>query len=580
MPLIPFELYEPLIRLYIGAEFLDITHRSHPAPASTSTSTTGSSSPPSPPLHRSTSDTDSVEDLILNMSLGGQATSTPHGEERVQAGAKQGEDEGLHTPHLGTMAPPPEASRLLLSLKLRRLRDYTDFKEDSLYPVSPLCQASGRNSCDPPQDVAPTAPLKVKSPVLSPGAHRSSLKTPPQPSDGSRPVSRQSGATDRPASRGPDTVRSVKTSDQARRLRQAGANSPWENVDLGPVEVLDNLALPNNCCFETAFTSDSPKTRIIPQKSVDSLHFGRGERQRPRSLAVPPLQGPSGPWDSTVNYSSASDLFRSSIVSSASTEYITAPLAPRSPFNRSCSAGNLQCYQSDPPAPAAAPAPAPAPAPVPAPAPTTLAPPRSLACRIRDSIKRKHLRDDSLSRKRGNRGKVATVKHLRTESGGYLNLGMPGPAADDTASTASSEGSGTSGSRLAHLRTKSGGFLNLALAPSGDSTDTLDSVPSAPMSARSDPGLLDHHPAPAPAPRPVSRHRIHTPDGCLSHSLHSTASGNSLYHSALSHTSRGGTPTSLASHSNLVSPALQPISGMAGIYSATVKGQYYMYLAA
>lgn len=572
MPLIPFELYEALIRLYIGAEFLDITHRSHAAPASTSTSTTGSSSPPSPPLHRAASDTDSVEDLILNMSLSGQATSTPHGEERTQGAPKQGVDEATQTPLLDTMVAP-EASRLLLSLKLRRLRDYTDFKDDSLYPVSPLCQASGR-SCEPLQDAAPTAPLKVKSPVSSPpqppAAHQSLHKTPPQPQDVSRPVSRQSGAIDRPASRGPDTVRSVKTNDQARRLRQAGASSPWENVEVKPVEALDNLTLPNNCCFETAFTSDSPKTRIIPQKSVDSLHFGRGERQRPRSLAAPPFQGPPCPWDSTVNYSSASDLFRSSIVSSTSTEYITAPLAPLSPFNRSCSAGNLQFYEADRPTPAPATASVPAPAPAPPPAP--LAPPRSLACRIRDSIKRKHLRDDSLSRKRGSRGKVAAVKHLRTESGGYLNLGMPGSVPDDTASTASSEGSGSSVARLAHLRTKSGGFLNLALAPSGDSTDTLDSVPSAPMSARSDPGLLDHHPVSAPTPRFVSRHRIHTPDGCLSHSLHSTASGNTLYHSALSHTSRGGTPTSLASHSNLASPALQPVSGMAGIYSATVKG--------
>lgn len=567
MPLIPHDLYEPLIRLYIGAEFLDITHRSHPAPASTSTSTS-SSSPPSPPLCQSTSDTDSVEDLILNMSLGGQATSTPHGEERVQGCPQNGVDGDPHTPHLDAM-PPPEASRLLLSLKLRRLRDYTDFKDDSLYPVSPLGQTSGRNSCDPIQKVAPAAPQNLKSPITSPpqpnGATWSSGKGPPQPSDASRPVSRQSGAPDRPGSRGPDTVRSVKTSDQARRLRQAGGSSTWEK-ELGPVESLDSLDLPNNCCFETAFTSDSPKTRIIPQKSVDSLHFRRGERQRPRSLAAPPLKGPVGPWDSTVNYSSASDLFRSSIVSSASTEYVTAPLAPLSPFNRSHSAGNLQCFEVNPPAPA----------PPPPPPPASLAPPRSLAGRIRDSIKRKHLRDDSLSRKRGAKGKVAAVRHLRTESGGYLNLGMGGPPPDDTASSASSEGLGTSEARLAHLRTKSGGFLNLALAPSGDSTDTLDSVPSAPMSARSDPGLLDHHSAPVPTPRPISRSRILTPDGCLSHSLHSSTSGNSLYHSALSHTSRGATPTSLASHSNLASPSLQPVSGMSGIYSATVKGQYLL----
>lgn len=33
------------------------------------------------------------------------------------------------------------------------------------------------------------------------------------------------------------------------------------------------MALPPNSCFETAFTSDSPVTRIVPQRSVDTLHF-------------------------------------------------------------------------------------------------------------------------------------------------------------------------------------------------------------------------------------------------------------------------------------------------------------------
>ncbi|KAJ9582988.1 hypothetical protein L9F63_022673 [Diploptera punctata] len=34
-----------------------------------------------------------------------------------------------------------------------------------------------------------------------------------------------------------------------------------------------SLKLPPNSCFETAFTSDSPVTRIVPQRSVDTLHF-------------------------------------------------------------------------------------------------------------------------------------------------------------------------------------------------------------------------------------------------------------------------------------------------------------------
>ncbi|MPC19616.1 DEP domain-containing protein 1A [Portunus trituberculatus] len=564
VPLIPYELYEALIRLYIGAEFLDITHRSPAVPASTSTSTstsTSASPPPEPSPHHC-SDTDSVEDLILNMSIAGQATSTPHGEERGQGSAEGGAGSGMHTPRLDTMRHP-EAARLLLSLKLRGLRDYTDFKDDSLYPNSPLCQDSDGNHPSLPQE---QPPQRMRTP--SGPASQASLKTPPDTRDVPRPVSVQSGGQERPASRGPETVRSIKTNDQARRLRRecsgvggggssGGGGGRWEGVKVESGEALEGLALPDNCCFETAFTSDSPQTRIIPQKSVDSIHFRHGEKQRPKSLAVPPLSGPPGPWDSTVDASSASDLFRSSIISSTSTEYLTA-LAPLSPLNRSRSAGNLQCLEADSSAPAP---PAPAPA-------------RSLASRIRDSIKRKNLRDDSLSKKRGGRVMAGAANHLRTKSGGYVNPGLSGTAPDDTASTVSSEGLGVEGSRLAHLRTKSGGFLNLALAPAGNSTDTLDSVPSAPLSARSDPGLLDHRPAAAPIPRPLSRHRTLTPDGCLSHSLHSTASGNSIYHSALSHTShtsqasRGSTPTSLASHTPLVSPSLRPISGMAGIYSS------------
>ena len=61
---------------------------------------------------------------------------------------------------------------------------------------------------------------------------------------------------------------------------------------------IEHVDLPPNSCFETAFTSDSPKTRIIPQKSVDTLHLRQIKRrrrnnmnatgmQRPKSIAVP-----------------------------------------------------------------------------------------------------------------------------------------------------------------------------------------------------------------------------------------------------------------------------------------------------
>lgn len=61
---------------------------------------------------------------------------------------------------------------------------------------------------------------------------------------------------------------------------------------------IERVNLPPNSCFETAFTSDSPKTRIIPQKSVDTLHLRQIKRRRrnnlsasgmprPKSIAVP-----------------------------------------------------------------------------------------------------------------------------------------------------------------------------------------------------------------------------------------------------------------------------------------------------
>ncbi|KAF2356201.1 DEP domain [Trinorchestia longiramus] len=74
-------------------------------------------------------------------------------------------------------------------------------------------------------------------------------------------------------------------------------SSSRSDVALNPVE-LDPVNLPPNSCFETAFTSDSPRTRIIPQKSVDTLHLGQLKRRRqgfmdasmvrPKSIAVLP----------------------------------------------------------------------------------------------------------------------------------------------------------------------------------------------------------------------------------------------------------------------------------------------------
>ena len=86
---------------------------------------------------------------------------------------------------------------------------------------------------------------------------------------------------------------------------QFSSISPWNASATQPVLLrasdIDNVSLPPDSCFETAFTSDSPKTRIIPQKSVDTLHLRQLKRRRrintegtlsslrPRSIAVPNL---------------------------------------------------------------------------------------------------------------------------------------------------------------------------------------------------------------------------------------------------------------------------------------------------
>ncbi|PNF34480.1 hypothetical protein B7P43_G11244 [Cryptotermes secundus] len=52
------------------------------------------------------------------------------------------------------------------------------------------------------------------------------------------------------------------------------------------------MALPPNSCFETAFTSDSPVTRIVPQRCVDTLHFSH-HGQQPKN--IPPKRISSAP---------------------------------------------------------------------------------------------------------------------------------------------------------------------------------------------------------------------------------------------------------------------------------------------
>ncbi|KAG7172204.1 DEP domain-containing protein 1B-like, partial [Homarus americanus] len=551
VPLIPYELYESFIRMYIGAEFLDITYRSPTSSggASSSSSSGGSYRPDD------FNDNDSVDDLMLNMSICGQQqkTSTPNSDndnivngERLDVEAsgvfrRQGSSKSLgsgsHTPSVGRNSALNSSK--LQSLKLRRLKNYTDFKEDNLYPT--LLEGSHEGSC-----------LGLLS----------------ENQENIKPLLRQSKSPQEFAmQRQPETVRSVKTNDHARRVRRENDGREVVSESAGVVDnkELDNVELPQNCCFETAFTSDSPKTRIIPQKSVDSLHFKNGDRAkkmpkpRPKSIAAPSLTTCEAAADTTRelrNLSTVSDLFKSSIMSTnTSGEYVTALM--HSPMNRSRSAGNLEALNEDGISHSS-------PESVSAHNINEIVPARSLASRIRDSIKRKHVRDDSASKKRSGRskdkkerddGEYQALDHLRTKSGGYMNLALApvGSNQEDTRSIKSCVSDYRDlGPGLGHLRTKSGGFLNLALMPSNDSVDTVDSTNtfSGPPATHSDaylPGQrctsispLYGYNSKSSAPRTEAvKRRMITPDGCLSHSL-SSSSGCSVYHSALS--SRSDTP--------------------------------------
>lgn len=573
VPLIPYELYEPLARIYIGAEFLDITYRSPNSTGGVSSfkSHDGSYDP------GSFEESDSVEDLMLNMSIcGQQKTSTPNtdnennqngerqaigsgGKHFIRQGSSRSLGSGLHTPSL-RRSSVMNSSRLQ-SLKLNRLKHYTDFKEDNLYPT------------------------------LLEGSHEESRLDPQENQENTRPNSRQSRLSqENSLQKQPETVRSVKTNDQARRIRRENdmKEGIYESRALIRSRDINSVALPENYCFETAFTSDSPQTRIIPQKSVDTIHFKNGERingflgKRPKSIAVTSLSAIDVRPPELKNMSTVSDLFKSSIMSTNTTgEYVTA--SAQSPMNRSRSAGNLECLGEDSCVFKATEAMFEQ--------PQSIVPARSLASRIRDSIKRKHVRDDSVSRKKKNRsrdskdtskddsGDYQRLDRLRTKSGGYMNLALapvPNPQEDSRSVKSCVSDYQELGSVVSHIRTKSGGFLNLALEPSSDSVNRVETSDtfSGPPTSRSESSVQDHH------SRSVSplygrlsqgddqltapctdfiRRRVITPDGCLSHSL--SSSGCSVYHSALS--SRNSTPNP---GPPLPPKPLQPVSGMGGIY--------------
>ncbi|XP_046683587.1 DEP domain-containing protein 1B-like isoform X2 [Homalodisca vitripennis] len=55
----------------------------------------------------------------------------------------------------------------------------------------------------------------------------------------------------------------------------------WNDNNLVNTDDLARTVLPPNSCFETAFTSDEPVTRIIPQSSVDTICLATQKNSRP-----------------------------------------------------------------------------------------------------------------------------------------------------------------------------------------------------------------------------------------------------------------------------------------------------------
>lgn len=59
--------------------------------------------------------------------------------------------------------------------------------------------------------------------------------------------------------------------DSVENLVLSMSNADWSNHELVSNENLSTTMLPPNSCFETAFTSDEPVTRIVPQSCVDTI---------------------------------------------------------------------------------------------------------------------------------------------------------------------------------------------------------------------------------------------------------------------------------------------------------------------
>ncbi|XP_046406507.1 DEP domain-containing protein 1A-like [Ischnura elegans] len=58
------------------------------------------------------------------------------------------------------------------------------------------------------------------------------------------------------------------------------ASQCWSESQFYSAKKILSSTLPPNACFETAFTSDSPVTRIIPRKVVESIHVSHTNREK------------------------------------------------------------------------------------------------------------------------------------------------------------------------------------------------------------------------------------------------------------------------------------------------------------
>lgn len=514
VPLIPLELYDPIVRLYIGAEFLDIANRT-PGCIANSGKTIDNHHDNSV---SSIASYDSVEDLILNISAG---TNHNANHSKIETGidilSSNSFDfpEGNNQIHKESRTPVRNVvtngfSSIPRSLRLNKLNNYTNFKDSYLYTKEEKCSPALSNKCDSFEENISRNRVTLKS-----------LKN-------------------RSLSGG--KIKEHDCSNSSTSVFKKGLKT----------EELDNYCLPPNSCFETAFTSDSPRTRVIPQKSVDTIHFRQfSNALRPKSIAV-----------SSLSSQSLVDKVDASRCSSSLSKSTLTDSDSHSGFDRSLSEGNLLKLSSqnlnsaDNPNSAEL---------------KKSSNSRSmLATKVRDSIKRKRAKDIKQKRNKSSNTDVEykdsidqdirfsknpncdnlnkpeslnfVVNRMRTKSGGYENpaLCLRSFSPETVSSTSSFD--------VNDFKNTSGGYVN-RLYNSKSSLNHSDLKSKETESKSTQTSNVDYTSASFHCKRFASRchndsyDTIHslisgrsksaTPDGCLSHSL-SSARSNSVYLSALS----------------------------------------------